>query len=332
MSLRHVVTNADASNPIGLNVLFLAAEFTTWRQGRMWSYGAQLGLADALNNEGANCYTIPSPWWHRAQELCQGKRFDQVWVHPLYKDVDNEFCQWVAGVAPVRIGFVSESLDYDAAELAQHPEFAEHRLKFQKWKPYLTHALMGDEHDVACVNQAGAIQALWWASSVPTSFILKQPGIATRRHAVFPGTPYGERQLWLQHRDLRTLLKHQPAPETKTLLPGMFDFLRHNCQRYARRRYLPSPRLAAHSYVTLLRAIRRKCLALYLNGLGKTSAIVNLPHWFKGYAGRVIEGMASGRPVISWEVPDRPLNKALFTPEKEILLFDKSIRNNSQSI
>jgi glycosyltransferase involved in cell wall biosynthesis/SAM-dependent methyltransferase len=34
--------------------------------------------------------------------------------------------------------------------------------------------------------------------------------------------------------------------------------------------------------------------------------------------------MAAGRPVISWEIPDRPRNKTLFEDGKEIVLFDKS--------
>ena len=34
--------------------------------------------------------------------------------------------------------------------------------------------------------------------------------------------------------------------------------------------------------------------------------------------------MAAGRPVISWEIPGRPLNKALFEDEREILLYPEN--------
>ena len=34
--------------------------------------------------------------------------------------------------------------------------------------------------------------------------------------------------------------------------------------------------------------------------------------------------MAAGRPVISWEIPDRPRNKGLFEDESEVLLFEKN--------
>jgi glycosyltransferase involved in cell wall biosynthesis len=50
-------------------------------------------------------------------------------------------------------------------------------------------------------------------------------------------------------------------------------------------------------------------------------AIVNLPSFVKAYAGRVIEGMATGVPVISWEIPERPRTKSLFENGKEIMLY-----------
>jgi tetratricopeptide (TPR) repeat protein len=49
---------------------------------------------------------------------------------------------------------------------------------------------------------------------------------------------------------------------------------------------------------------------------------VNLPSIFKCYAGRVVESMAAGRPVISWD-PPRARTRALFAPGQEIELFDR---------
>jgi glycosyltransferase involved in cell wall biosynthesis len=54
------------------------------------------------------------------------------------------------------------------------------------------------------------------------------------------------------------------------------------------------------------------------------SAVVNLPANVKAYAGRVVEAMAAGRPVISWEVPHRPRTRALFEDGEEILLYPRS--------
>jgi glycosyltransferase involved in cell wall biosynthesis len=49
--------------------------------------------------------------------------------------------------------------------------------------------------------------------------------------------------------------------------------------------------------------------------------VVNLPHAVGVYPGRVVEAMAVGRPVVAWDVPDRPRNRALFEDGVEILLF-----------
>ena len=75
------------------------------------------------------------------------------------------------------------------------------------------------------------------------------------------------------------------------------------------------------TYLVRLRYVRERCFANWLKALQTGRAIVNLPHLVKTYAGRVVEGMAAGRPVLSWEIPERPRNKALFEDGKEILLF-----------
>ena len=75
------------------------------------------------------------------------------------------------------------------------------------------------------------------------------------------------------------------------------------------------------SYLYLLRAIRQRCFELWLKCLQTGCAVVNLPSLVRANPGRVVEGMAAGRPVISWEIPDRPQNNALFQDGKEILLY-----------
>src|SRR5438067_9752015 len=73
----------------------------------------------------------------------------------------------------------------------------------------------------------------------------------------------------------------------------------------------------------MLRRVRRELFSQFLEGLQAGSAVVNLPHLVKAYAGRVVEGMAAGRPVVSWDLPDRPRNRALFEEDQEILLFQR---------
>ena len=63
-----------------------------------------------------------------------------------------------------------------------------------------------------------------------------------------------------------------------------------------------------------------------MEGLQKSFAQVNLPSIYKCYAGRVVESMAAGRPVISW-APPRERTRALFAPGHEIELFEREDAN-----
>jgi glycosyltransferase involved in cell wall biosynthesis len=49
--------------------------------------------------------------------------------------------------------------------------------------------------------------------------------------------------------------------------------------------------------------------------------VVNLPQAGFGYAGRVVESMAVGRPVLAYRVPNRPQTSELFEDGREILLY-----------
>ncbi|HIE84016.1 MAG TPA: glycosyltransferase family 1 protein [Dehalococcoidia bacterium] len=72
----------------------------------------------------------------------------------------------------------------------------------------------------------------------------------------------------------------------------------------------------------MFRRVRRQLNDLWQKSLRQSYAQVNLPSIFKTYAGRVVESMAAGRPVISWRPPYERTQK-LFVPGKEILWFEK---------
>ncbi|MDR4472160.1 MAG: glycosyltransferase [Nitrospira sp.] len=58
--------------------------------------------------------------------------------------------------------------------------------------------------------------------------------------------------------------------------------------------------------------------------LPQWAAIVNLPSLAKFFGGRVFEGIAAGRPVVSYAVPGHPMNNSLFVEGEEILYFPAS--------
>ena len=58
-----------------------------------------------------------------------------------------------------------------------------------------------------------------------------------------------------------------------------------------------------------------------MDALPRDAVVVNLPRSVGIYLGRVVEAMATGRPMAAWAVPGRPRNRALFENGAEILLF-----------
>jgi spore maturation protein CgeB len=129
----------------------------------------------------------------------------------------------------------------------------------------------------------------------------------------------------LEEPRLRGLLARHPSPPVEYLYELGFNSLpghRYGLRRLVKQPHYPA-RLVYPIYLALLRRIRRSGFRMWQQRvLQQGIAVVNLPHLVKGYSGRVIEGMAAGRPVISWEIPDRPYNTALFADGKEILLYN----------
>jgi glycosyltransferase involved in cell wall biosynthesis len=111
----------------------------------------------------------------------------------------------------------------------------------------------------------------------------------------------------------------EQSPEVFTTIPQSFDALQERALKILRSSAVD--RSTLDLYLNEYRLIRKEAFTLWLEGLRLGAAVVNLPQWGRVYAGRVVEGMAAGRPVITREMPDRPLAKAAFEDGKEILLY-----------
>ncbi|HEY5932349.1 MAG TPA: hypothetical protein VIT63_05495, partial [Nitrospira sp.] len=106
-----------------MNALLLQLEFSTWKTARPWTYGASFAVAEGLAAHGVSCLTVPigpdtqastpASWLSHARRLLAGRRFDQVWIWLVHASLDPRILEWIAELAPVRIGFVMESLKYE---------------------------------------------------------------------------------------------------------------------------------------------------------------------------------------------------------------------------
>jgi len=304
-----------------IKILFIALEFPNWTYARQWSYGAQMAFEEGFQENGVEFITITSVWLPRLKEICAGKRFDQVWVEIARNKIDDEVFEWIAGLAPVRVGMIAESLEYNHEEYDLNPVFSQMHLLVENRLRHLTHVLAVDEKDVETLNKKGTIHAMWWPSAVPRQYILDKTDPEPVNMGAFIGNAYYQRANFLRDSKLHGLLVKQSSPEAGTIYPYLFTTLHILARLFVICR-LPGTRYALPLYLRHLRKIRRISFTLWIQALQSHVAVINLPCLVKAYPGRVIEGMAAGRPVISWEIPDRPQNRDLFEEGSEILLYD----------
>ena len=314
-------------------ILLVQLEFETWDRARAWSYLGNFAVEDGLRANGCECVTIPavcdipdtSPlsWLHHAKDLLAGRHFDQVWVWLGHNRYSDTFLGWLAELAPVRVGLIMESLRYSEEDCRRWPHLQERAEFVERQVKYMTHVLTADEHDADVLNQAGSVSALFWPSAVPSRFITAMIEQPSRREAAFYGELYGERKAWLAMPGMKDLLIHPPSAEAVTEFPQLFNALHQQMSERLQSGWRPNP-AALTEYVGLWRRLREAIFTNGLSSLKPWSGIVNLPSLFQSYAGRVVEAMAAGRPVISWQIPDRPRTHDLFMDGREILLYPKN--------
>ncbi len=312
----------------GPTALLIQLEFPTWATARPWTYSANFAVQEGLTAAGVQCVTVPvmaetpcsSPdsWVFHARRFLENRTFDQVWVWLVHTPLDAKTLEWIAGLAPVRVGILMESLRYDDQDYSWAPHLRHRQSHVEQQTRYMTHVLAPDERDADELNARRVAKALWWPPMVPERFITASPTPPTERCAVFHGTPYGPRQSWVTNSMLSERLVYQKAgPPTR--YHQLFDQLQQQASLCLRQDLVIESTM--HQYVRTLQNIRLGEFREWMAALPQWPAVVNLPSFAKFYGGRVLEAMAAGRPVISWKIPSHPRNLALFEEEKDILLF-----------
>ena len=315
----------------GMKILYVQHDMLVWASARQWSYTTHLAYVEGLRAAGHEVLVLFTSCWAMARRIVGDHRFDQVWINDVTHVLgqrpaweappplgEPDFA-WLATLAPVRVGIVMETLHYDAADYAEVPELARRVPLMQRAVlPHVSHFAVVDENDVRHVENMGA-RAMWTPPHVPLR-CFRSVGPTLDRPAVFIGSAYQRRAKYAQHPRLRELLEFRASAEHATPWPAMFDELNNP----VRQAMLAEPyqQAAYGQFVDASQSVRSQLFELYLDGLSGSLASVNLPSFVKTYAGRVIESMALGLPVVSWRIPGRPQTARLFRDGEQILLFD----------
>lgn len=312
-----------------IKILFVQHELFTWERAKLWSYTWHLGLEEGLKANNVDFYTLVTPWFSKAKELIQGRSFDQVWINDITHIIEPGGCggpqlqekdiEWLATLAPVRLGFVMESLGYTEEEIANNHALAYARSALEITGQYMTHIMTPDEKDLPIIRSLHKGPASWFVCPVPERLVRKDITLPPQTKPVFRGTLYGERAKWMELPDLKQMINTDQSPDNLTEMPALFNNLQVLAQKAIGADVL-EPGLY-DKYLEALRQIRSQSFALYLDGLTQCSSVINFPSYGKIYTGRVQEGMASGRPVITVKIEDRPMLEAVFEDGKDILLY-----------
>lgn len=312
-----------------LKILYVQQEFYRWQDARQTSYDWHLGIEEGFAFHNVEFKTLLLPCFDRAKEILKNENFDQVWVNDIIHTVEEvsgaahklrlKDLEWLRGLSPKMVGILFESIEYSDEEVSAHPDLIKRPEFLKKIAPYYTHILATEEKAAEWFQNTLNTPSLWTPNPALPSYVDPENRKHSHNKALFSGTNYLLRQKFTENPGLTKYLHKFVSPENETELPGLFDSLNqfavNNSQTISIDDY--------ERYLNSIRNLRRKSYQMYLEGLQSGVAVVNLPSYFKSYTSRVIEGMAAKRPVISWRIPERPRNSALFEDGKEILLFER---------
>jgi hypothetical protein len=310
-------------------VLAVMLEFDGWRLGHTWSYLSSYALLDGFDACRVECVVLPAllcdgdplknPWVEACETLLAGERFDQAWVWITHSHYTADFWRWLATVAPVRVGVLMESLRYTPAEIAAFPPLGQRFDAVIAQLRHMTHVLTYDEQDVVEIASATGLPTRLYHSMIPVGMVRSLPAPHGEK-AVFLGSLYGPRQAFLEAAGLGDRLQLLVPPEAGTELERRFDAV--NAEFLGELAAGGSSGARMQEYAGLLRAVRREVLEAVFDAYRSGLAVLNLPPLFKGFPGRVVEGMAAGVPVVSSRLDRRPTLEAVFTHGRELITYD----------
>jgi hypothetical protein len=237
-----------------MKILYVPLEYAKWEKAQYWSYPEGLGLEEGFAGCNAECFVLPGliqqhyyapeSFLDHARRLCAGTRFDAVWLTIPHVGYDPGFLEWVAKMAPVRVGYFVERMGRYWSANPQESSRYKRKMALASL-PYLTHALAWDEADLAVLKARG-IPAMWCPVHVPERFVKTKPAGTSSSVALFFGAVYGERVRYLNDPALSgLLLRPDHSLEHETQYPQIFDALNIEVMRHLAAQDVWNPRLLA---------------------------------------------------------------------------------------
>ena len=314
--------------------LFFLLDCLSWNEARLITYNLNYGFIEGLEANGIDCLVVPifgdlqseskSSWAYHLREVLEDRTsFDMVFVLLPHSKFETKYWEWITSLATVRVGILMESIRYDpifsdAIELLKNrAELVESQL------PFCTHVLVSDSRDVEEINRRNLCKAYWYPPAVLARQVADQVPIPLNKQGAFFGTPYYHRNNFLQDDELRKYMTKPNPPEDLSGFPEKFNSLNSALVRYLSAEESKDLK-NMEAFVKMQGQNRKEMDSLWMAELKKWSVQVNLPSLFNGYASRVVESMAAGRPVVSWRIADSVARESLFVDGEEILLFDKN--------
>jgi hypothetical protein len=269
-----------------MKILYLPLEFPRFFSARKFPYPLGVGMVEGFRD--IEHLTIPALYdepltLNHLDHLIGEQTFDQIWLEVVHSKMSDELLEFLTKIAPVRVGFIVESLTIDPKEFISNAVGTQRRVDntYQKL-PYLTHAVVTDERDLTACN----CPTMLGLASVPQRLV-KVPN-STNDHAIFYGTLYGDRNELIKNLEGRLNI-NPPSAEDDTGLPQKFAHL------------FTAQWACLDDFYRSWHRTRQALYSVWINHLNKLPgcAILNPPHRTSVLSSRVIEGMAAGKPVIS---------------------------------
>jgi len=295
-----------------MDILYLPLEFGRWYSAKKLAYPVGVGMIDGFEGNKIQHLTIPlmyhdDIWLKHIKEIVGDRKFDQVWLEVVHSVIPEGILEWLSSLAPIRVGFVIESLSIAPEEFTDNPIGTQRRIDNLNQKlPYLTDIVVYDIRDLHNFH----IPTMLGNMSVPERLV-KTPN-STADKAIFYGTAYGVRGEWLRSLKSRLII-NPPSAEDAGNFPRIFEQLFAFVNGYTPVDY--------SYFFRNWYYVRQSVYSIWINHLHTLPgcAMISLPHRTQVLSGRVIESMAAGKPVVS-QLLNTEMDD-LFEDGKEILYY-----------